>query len=78
MNPPSGIDWQTIVVKAARAVGSERKLAALTGLSTSTIGEIARGATRHPMYDTGTRLMAAYSRHVETVEGAEEVARLLK
>lgn len=78
MNSPSAIDWQTIVVKTCRAVGSERKVAKLAGMSYSTLGEIARSATRHPMYDTGTRLLALYSQHVAKVDGAEEVARLLK
>lgn len=75
---PSRLDWQRVVLKTARAVGSQRKLAPLVGMSESALNALAIGDTRHPLFDNGIRLLALYSEHVEHVPGAQELAERVK
>lgn len=75
--PPS-VAWRDIVVKLVRACGTQPKAAKACGVSVSTIAQIASGQAKHPLFDTGLRLLAAYSQHVEPIPGAVELAERAK
>lgn len=75
--PPS-VDWRDIVVKLVRACGTQPKAAKACGVSVSTIAQIASGQAKHPLFDTGLKLLAAYSVHVEPIPGAIELAERAK
>ena len=75
--PPS-VDWRDIAVKLVRACGTQPKAAKACGVSVSTIAQIASGQAKHPLFDTGLRLLAAYSQHVEPIPGAVEFAERAK
>lgn len=75
--PPS-VDWRDIVVKLVRTCGNQPKAAKACGVSVSTIAQIASGQAKHPLFDTGLRLLAAYSQHVEPIPGAVELAERAK
>lgn len=75
---PSRIDWTRVICECARVAGSRRKLAALVGKSPTGINELASGRTACPVFDTGIRLLAYYSKHVEHVPGARELAERVK
>ena len=75
--PPS-INWRDIVVKLVRACDTQPKAAKACGVSVSTIAQIASGQAKHPLFDTGLKLLAAYSQHVEPLPGVMELAGRLE
>lgn len=78
IRPPPKINWRNIAVKLARAFGSQAKAAKALGLSVGTIAQLSSGQSKHPLFDTGLKLLAAYSQHVEPIPGAIELAERAK
>lgn len=67
-------DWQAIALQLRRALGGDREVAAASGVHLSTIRSLIAGASNQPLFDTGAKLLAAYSEHVTPIPGATELA----
>ena len=78
IRPPPKINWRDIAVKLCRAHGSQAKAAKALGLSVGTLAQLSSGQSKHPLFSTGLRLLAAYSVHVEPIPGAIELAERAK
>ena len=78
IRPPPKINWRNIAVRLARAHGSQAKAAKALGLSVGTLAQLSSGQSKHPLFATGLRLLAAYSVHVEPIPGATELAEAMR
>jgi predicted XRE-type DNA-binding protein len=64
--PP--IDWAQVVADLVTAGSTQVQIAAALDVSQSTISDIARGASKRPSYDVGSKLLKL---HAERVQGRQ-------
>lgn len=71
-------DWKQITYRLARRHGGQHKLADALGVHRMTIAHISSGQTKTPTFGIAVKILAAYSRDVEPIPGADELAKALK